>query len=178
MSETRASAPRVVKMPRTEHVIALDPGERTGWATANMSKDHFEFIDYGAENRKVLAQALAHKQFTIEGDEPHRTYDVLVWETWKPHRQNGSMDWIEGDNLLSARHIGHFELIAWLSGAKTKEYPPSQKDHFQASMPPQLVELQRGASEQHPKDAIMHLWGYFFENWFTARKAPEDCVVL
>lgn len=172
-----------------ESVIALDPGERTGWAAATMDRDLLVFHDYGAEKRRDLALALAYVQMIgppyPSGLADQREekgivgpFDVMVWEAWIPREVNGSMDWIKGDKLLSARHVGHFELIAWLSGAKTKEYGASNKKHFQSSMPPQLVAKQRAASEQHPKDAIMHLWGYFFENWFSATKPPEDCVVV
>jgi len=159
-----------------ERVIALDPGERTGWATASMDKDLLVLHDWGVEKRRQLAIDLAHHQAV--GVDRHPTFDVITWEAWIPRQQNGSMDWIEGDKLLSARHVGHFELIAWLSGARTKEYGANRKKGFQASMPPQLVEIQRGSSEQHDKDALMHLWGYFFENWFTATKTPEECVVI
>ena len=160
---------------KTEEVIALDPGERTGYATAGMSRDLLVFRDYGTMQRREMALNLYNWQVRPPG----RRFDVIAWEAWVPRRNEaGEMDWIEGDKLLSPRHVGHFELIAWLSGARTKEYGAEKKKHFQKSMAPQLVLLQRGASEQHPKDALMHLWGYFFENWFTANKAPEDCVVL
>lgn len=157
-----------------ERVIALDPGERTGWATATMDRDLLVFHDYGAEKRRDMALRLLHEQ--CQGKP---LFDVMVWEAWIPRADDtGSMEWIKGNKLLSVRHVGHFELIAWESGTKTKEYGANLKKTFQASMPPQLVELQRGASEQHPKDAIMHLYGYFFENWFSATKPPEECVVV
>jgi hypothetical protein len=164
---------------QTENVIALDPGERTGWATAIMGPDSFEFTGYGVFPRRDMALWLAVYQgirYDARRWSPP-TYDRMVWEAWIPRRQNGSMDWIEGDRLLSPRHVGHFELIAWMSGTPTWEYGADRKKLFQASMPPQLEALQAEASEQHPKDALMHLWGWFFSNWFTATKTPEACIV-
>lgn len=164
-----------------EHVIALDPGERCGWATGLMGLDSLEVTGYGTLRLQDMALALAKAQDVRYCGAARvtnaRQYGRIVWESWRPRRQNGSMDWIENDRLLSAQLVGQIRLIAWMSGAETKEYSPTMKTGFQASMPPQLVELQELASEQHPQDALMHLWGWFFENWFTAEGDPIDCVV-
>lgn len=175
-------------MPTNKHVIALDPGERTGWASARMGPDQIEITGYGTLPRREMALHLAASQAVASLSVPEefaavaartRLYDRMVWESWspRPDKTTGSMEWIKGDKLLSARHVGHFELIAWLSGCETREYGPDRKTGFQLTMPPQIVAIQREQSEQHPKDALMHLWGDFYVNYFSATKTPEECVV-
>lgn len=160
-----------------EHVIALDPGGRSGWASARMDVDRFELTGTGVLRQDMMALELAKWQSVGFGviDDPPR-FDVIVAEAWRPRRKNGSMDWIERDPLLSAQHLGQIRLIAQLSGAKYVEYPASQKPTWTSSMPSKLLELDLDSNEQHDQDARMHLWGYFFENWFTAAVEPESVV--
>jgi hypothetical protein len=87
------------------------------------------------------------------------------------------MDWIEGDRLLPAQHVGAIRLIADLSGARYTELAPAQKHIWVASMPPIFHKLDEYSSEQHDQDARWHLWGYFFTNWFTGKVKPEDTVI-
>jgi hypothetical protein len=176
----------------TERVIALDPGGRSGWASATMSIDRLVVTGSGVLRQDWMARWLAAEQSvhfiqpSVEGlgkirgvlHPDGRKHDVIVAESWRPRRKNGSMDWIEGDPLLSAQHLGQIRLIADLSGAKYVEYAPAQKPIWVASMPDKLKALDDLSSEQHDQDARMHLWGYFFTEWFSGEVDPEDCVVV
>ena len=179
----------------SEHVIALDPGGRTGWASARMDVDRLELTGTGVLRQDLMARTLAEWQaIEVRGTRnpmpnleeyyqlvvvPQPTFNVVVAESWRPRRdERGKMDWIEGDPLLSAQHLGQIRFIADLSGATYREYSPMQKPAFTASMPKVLLDLDADSNEQHDKDARMHLWGYFFENWFTATVDPESVVVL
>jgi hypothetical protein len=169
-----------------EHVIALDPGGRSGWASAKMDVDRLELTGTGVLRQDVMARWLAREQAVhyvspegkIKGILRHRHYDVIVGESWIPRRKNGKMDWIEGDPLLSAQHVGQIRLIADLSGARYVEQPPSNKHVYVASMPEALKAIDEISLEQHDQDARMHLWGYFKDNWFTATVDPERVVFL
>lgn len=168
-------------MDVTEHVIALDPGGRTGWASARMGLDHFEFTGSGVLRQDMMARWLVDQQNILDQNGAPgfgKSFQVIVAESWRPRRKNGSMDWIEGDPLLSAQHLGQIRLIADLSGARYVEYSPKQKPVWIASMPAVLKALDDLSSEQHDQDARMHLWGYFFENWFSGEGEPEDYVVV
>lgn len=162
------------------HVIALDPGGRSGYATAYMNIDRLVITGGGVLRQDLMARWLAEKQAIVYNGRykpfprAERTFDVIVAESWRPRRKNGSMNWIEGDPLLSVQHVGQIRLIADLSGTPYVEQRPSQKRVFTASMPPKLLDLDRYSNEQHDKDARMHLWGYFFEEYFTGQKSPED----
>lgn len=161
-----------------EHVIALDPGGRSGWASARMDLDRFELTGTGVLRQDMMARLLADWQGVTAwpASTRRRTYDVIVAESWRPRRINGSMDWTEGDPLLSAQHLGQIRLIAQLSGAKYVEYSPAQKPVWVASMPAKLKELDVDSNELHDQDARMHLWGYFFENWFSGEGAPGEYI--
>lgn len=153
-----------------------------------MTYDRLELTGTGVLRQDKMARWLADRQnvhyrrVELEngvwlgsvGFDPHpRTYDVIVAESWRPRRKDGKMDWIEGDPLLSAQHVGQIRLIADLSGARYVEQPPSNKKMYTASMPKALLDLDPLSNEQHDQDARMHLWGYFKDVWFTASREPE-----
>lgn len=162
-----------------QHVVALDPGGRSGWASAQMSEDKLHVTGFGVLRQDLMARWLADKQAVSYLFAPvgGRAFDVIVCESWRPRRKDGKMDWIEGDPLLSAQHVGQIRLIADLSKSQYVEYAPKQKPVWTASMPHRLKVLDAESGEQHDQDARMHLWGYFFENWFTGSVDPEDLVI-
>lgn len=164
----------------SEHVLAVDPGGRTGWAAAHMGTNKLRFTGTGVLRQDTFARWLAEQQrivSLVSGDGQARLYDVIVAESWRPRRQNGSMDWIENDPLLSAQHVGQIRLIADLSGARYVEQQPSDKPTSLASMPPEILALDEDSNEQHDKDARMHLWLYFFRNWFDPAAGPVEILV-
>jgi len=148
-----------------ERVIAIDPGDvHVGWACAVVAENSLTEIAYGVTDPDEFAVRLARQQSPPAEYLGHR-YDVLVVETFRPVRKHGSMDWIEGDELLTPRLIGKIELIAELSGAKLVAQEPSRKPVGMASMPSALAD--RPISTQHDADALIHLWLYAFDNWVT-----------
>lgn len=147
-----------------------------------MSVDSLVLGRSGVLRQDKMARWLAARQ-AIEGSTTPRygegpAFDVIACESWRPRRKNGSMDWIEGDPLLSAQHVGQIRLIADLSGARYVEQSPAQKSVFETNMPAKLRSLNDLSSEMHDQDARLHLWGYFFTEWFTGELDPEDCVVV
>jgi hypothetical protein len=166
----------------SEHVIALDPGGRSGWASAKMDVDRLELTGSGVLRQDLMARWLARQQgvgnlaYVQARDTLGPKFQVIVNEGWRPRRQNGSMDWIEGDPLLSSQHVGQIRLIADLSLTQYVEQAPSQKDVYRASFPEALRSLDDLSSELHDQDARLHLWGYFFTNWFTGTVDPEHTI--
>lgn len=162
-----------------ERVIALDPGQRTGYAVGEMEEDYFRLVESGVLPQQLMAVKLAEWQ-GVRGPKGGPLvvprFNVITWESWRPRPKNGSMEWIKGDRLLSAQHVGQIRFIGILSGARLLEQEPRDKTRFLASLPRQLRELDRVSNEQHDQDARWHLWGYFFDNWFTTRVDPEDTV--
>lgn len=152
-----------------ERVIAIDPGERAGWASATLDENSLTGIEHGVLPCKDMALELFHWQHKVSVDHPNggRPFDVIVYETWRPRRIAGSMDWIQGNQLLSAQLVGQIRMVAWLSKAKLKGYGPDRKTVSLTSMPGALRFRMDSCPEQHDQDALMHLWMYAFENWVT-----------
>lgn len=173
-------------------MLACDPGGRSGWASAKMSKDRFEHTGSGVLREDLMpdafaewqgVEALAQRNPTPELEKyrpiiSQRTFDVLVYESWYPRRDDqGKMDWIEGAALLPVQQIGALRWIARASNAKIVTQHPSDKPIAVATMPYVLDQLNRDSNEQHDQDARMHLWLYFWRNWFEGTKRPEEVFV-
>jgi hypothetical protein len=159
-----------------EHVLACDPGGRSGWASARMGPDHFEFTGSGVLREDLMPDWFASQQIGTFGPvKRRREFDVFVYESWYPRRDSqGKMDWIEGSPLAAAQQIGALRWIARASGAKIVTQHPSDKPIAIATMPNSFRTLDRDSNEQHDQDARMHLWLYFWRNWFEGSKHPED----
>ena len=145
----------------SESVIAIDPGERAGWASAVVSENRIEGIEHGVLPCKEMAVDLAGNQAVQAAPacpDDERAFDAIVYETWRPRPKNGSMNWIQGDQLLSAQLVG---------------YGPDKKTVALASMPGTLRARMDDCHEQHDQDALMHLWLYYFDTWFTGEEDPD-----
>lgn len=139
-------------------VIAIDPGERVGWATARMRTNKFELEEHAVLPLKEFGLML-HNEQTYQGD---TAYDTLVYETWRARPQNGSMNWIKGNDMQPSQVIGMIRLVGWLSGATLKSYPPKAKMVAQATMPQWLQDRKAQSNEEHDKDALDLLWHHYF----------------
>jgi hypothetical protein len=172
-----------------EHVVAMDPGGRSGWASAYMAPDRLELTGGGVLRQDLMTDwfgmvqgivavgALPHKDGVMLPSLP-RTYDVLVYESWYPRPQNGSMEWIKGDELDEAQHIGALLWIARTSGTRIVTQHPSDKPQAMGTMPARLKALDYFSTEQHDQDARMHLWLYFWRNWFSAKVSPNKIELV
>lgn len=165
----------------SEHVIATDPGGRSGWASARMSPNKFEFTGCGVLREDLMNDWFAEQQnlFDIDGGTGFgKTFDVFVYESWYPRgdKETGSMEWIRGAALMPVQHIGALRWIARTSGAKIVTQHPSDKDTAISVMPKEVLLLDRDSVEQHDKDARMHLWLYFWRNWFDGQVRPKDTL--
>lgn len=166
-----------------EHVVALDPGGRSGWASAFMDVNHFEPSGTGVLENHAMADWLAQRQTIWHPHDPWRAggapaFDVVVYESWRPRRKNGKMDWIENDPLISAQHVGQVRWIARASGAQLVEQHPSDKPTAIATMPDVFRRMDEDSNEQHDQDARMHLWLYFYRQWLEPGFDPEAAVIF
>jgi hypothetical protein len=128
-----------------------------------MDENYISDVKHGVLPCKEMALHLNTLQF--DADIP--ASDVIVYETWRPRPKQGSMAWIQGNELLSAQLVGQIRLLGWLSGAKLVGYGPDRKHVAMKSMHADLRDRMEGCHEMHDQDALMHLWMYAFENWVT-----------
>jgi hypothetical protein len=141
-----------------------------------MDTDSFEFTGSGVLREDLMPDWFAVQQMVSGqdqyGGEP--SFDVFVYESWYPREENGGMDWIKGSPLSAAQQIGALRWIARASGAKVVTQHPSDKPVAVATMPKVFSTLNRDSNEQHDQDARMHLWLYFWRNWFEGNKPPSE----
>lgn len=133
-------------------VLAIDPGERVGWATGLLgaSADEFEI-----ENRGVHPL----QDFALKLGKSIADYDVVVYESWRLYP--GMAKRMVGNDMQPAQLVGIIRYLGWISptvklvtqGAKIKETALK-------TMPDWLSEHMKQSTEQHDQDAIMHLWYY------------------
>lgn len=164
-----------------EHVLSCDPGGRSGWASARMGPDWFEFTGSGVlKGEDLMPDWFAYQQAVNApaGIQVPR-FQVFVYESWYPRRdkETESMDWIESSPLMTVQQIGALRWIARASDAKIVTQHPSDKPIALATMPGVFHALNSDSNEQHDQDARMHLWLYFWRNWFEGTKLPSEVFV-
>jgi hypothetical protein len=87
------------------HVLALDPGERVGWARAAIYPDGQWFeMTHGITPLKDMALAV-HRKIT--------DYDVVVYETWRLAADKARS--FAGSDFPSVQFIGAVKAAAWLN---------------------------------------------------------------
>lgn len=148
-----------------EYVVAYDPGENVGWAKALMAEDHLTGVKHGVVRWNEMP-AFLHTDDALA--------NKIIYERWRARPQNGSMNWIQGDEMLSSQVIGMIRMGAWEQGRVAGYYGPDQKEVALASMPDWFKALLADSHAQHDQDALMHLWLYFFDNWFTGKEIQHD----
>ena len=139
-------------------ILALDPGERVGWARAVVAPDgSWSELRHGITPLKDMALAVSKAD-----------YDVIVCEDWRL-RPATARNFI-GSSFPSVQFIGMVRLCCWLSntklvmqGADTK----STADKTMAQLWPAMYEkvsASRAHDDAHDMDAIRHLWFYTYRN--------------
>lgn len=137
-------------------IIAIDPGEMTGWARGTIEDGvvNIEANGYTPWQDFVIA-------FDERMSEDQPPYDTVVYESWRL-RKSSAMELI-GSDLQSSQCIGAIKLAVWRA----------QKDGHVVRMRNQepaiknVIDAMKGGTEylpksdkEHGKDAVRHLW-YF-----------------
>jgi hypothetical protein len=136
-------------------VIAIDPGEMTGWARGVIGDGVCEVHAHGYTPWQDFVIAL-HDRMT--GDEP---YDVVVYESWRL-RRSSALDLV-GSDLQSSQCIGAIKLGCWLAQkngrvVRVRNQEPAIKN---------IIDSMKGGTDylpksdkEHNKDAVRHFWFY------------------
>lgn len=152
-----------------ERVLALDPGERVGWARADVAADGtWKNTTYGITGLRDMAIKVAA---VLIPDSHMSAYDVVVCEDWRLYATHAKQ--MVGSSFPSVKFIGAVQLCCWLSGTKLKLQgareisPDAPAMKAMASLRPELHELCFAPGrhdDNHHQDALAHLWAYTFKN--------------
>lgn len=145
--------------PPSSRVLAIDPGERVGWAHGIASSDGLEVTGHGITGLKDFALKL-HE---VTGD-----YDVLVYETWRLRADRVRQ--FAGSDFPAVQFVGMIRLCAWLHPqVRLVSQGPDAKTTG-AKVAPQsvrevLANLPKSHDDAHDGDALMHLSKYWFDHY-------------
>lgn len=134
------------------NVIAIDPGERVGWCTAEYTPGS------GAVLKKHGISSL--KQFALTFEQRCELYDVVIYEKFvlfKGDRGRAQ----EGSEMPTSQLIGMIRLTAWVNDKKLVSQAPIKKktaDKVATGEFKKLIDGETGAhDDNHDIDAVRHL---------------------
>lgn len=147
-------------------VLAIDPGERAGYATGHIEDGRLELLTYGIADLKTMAL----KTHEVAGD-----YDVLVIESYRISANHVKHH--IGSEVPTLQLIGALRLCAWLNPrVKLVTQGPATKTTADRIMPTELQAVIDAApaahDDAHHTDAIRHLAFYWWKNYFKEDHAP------
>jgi hypothetical protein len=146
-------------------VLALDPGDRVGWARADVADDGtWTEFRHGITPLRDMATAVYYVK---------KRYDVMVCEDFRLYPQMARS--LVGSSFPSVQFIGMVRLCCWLAdiefvlqGARAKE----MADRSMKKLCPDLYNLvttPRAHDDAHDHDAIRHLWTWTMKNTELAK---------
>jgi hypothetical protein len=156
-------------------VLAIDPGERVGWAAGNCildtSQDPDTRLDITAHGILFLKDAALqiHNAVVVED-----RIDVLIYESFILTRKGAQV--MVGSDLQTAQLVGMCRLAAWLNPrVKLIEQRPAAMSSARKSLTgphPSAADVQerirklpKSHDDSHDGSALLHLWHYFFERY-------------
>lgn len=158
-------------------VLALDPGERVGYAAADIDGLTISNLRHGITELWPMAEAV-HRALEYElvptspgqlGDaRMRRDYDVVVCEKWTLY--SGMAAKFIGSSFPSVQFIGAVRLSCRLSGTKLVMQPASIKTMADRLLPqhwPEIAEMvltPRAHDDAHDTDALRHLAYWAWRN--------------
>ena len=166
------------------NVLVLDPGERVGWARAEIDEHgNWSRVRHGITPLWDMADAVAKSQdvqgYSRNEDESWgKAYDTIVVETWRLYGSHAQQ--MIGSTFPSVQFIGAIKLICRLSGTQYVEQAASQKRVGIARLEVDYPEWHALAirpvahDDGHDQDALMHLAAFTFKR-FGPR--PQDWMV-
>lgn len=145
-------------------VLAIDPGERVGWAVADVlevasEREGMEWTLYPRNRGVTPLKDFAMKLGEVIGD-----YDVVIYETFRL-RANMNKAMI-GNEFLPSQLIGMIRYLGWHNpSVKMVQLAPSMKQRTEKSFPRYLQEWIKNSTEEHDKDSVQLLWAWFFKEY-------------
>lgn len=147
-------------------VLAIDPGERVGWAVAD-AEPWMDDPDRAATFEVTGHGITALKPFALKLFEAILGYDVVVYETYRISANH--IKHHIGSDVPTLQLIGMIRAAAWLHPTvKLVGQGPETKKTADRTMPEDLTTriaaLPAAHDDSHDGDALRHLW---FWHWKT-----------
>ena len=135
--------------------LAIDPGERVGWAVGDANPNGLDILEQGVHPLK---------DFALKLGEVIANYDVVVYESWRLY-PNAAKTMI-GNDMQPSQLVGMIRYLGWLNPqVKMVVQGANIKETALKTMPEHIHERLAKSSEQHDQDAIMHLWFYWWDKY-------------
>lgn len=157
-------------------VIAIDPGEMTGWAIGTLYREPLteggEFRPWSEDGKPFLVVTqygydpwkgfVMNYDKVMSGDNP---FDVVVYESFRIRATAAKA--LTGSDVPTAQCIGAIKLGAWRNNARLVTSEPSNKP---------VIDRQMGGTDylpkrdqvEHYRDAVRHI------HWFAVNKEGID----
>lgn len=140
-------------------VLALDPGEKVGWARAEIAPDlTFTELQHGITGLKDMALA-CEKRIS--------TYDLVVMEDWRLNAKTAKS--LIGNDMQSSQFIGMIRLLGWTTNTKVKMQGPGVMNTARKTAPDWLQEIiakePKAHDDAHNVSALLHLWHWAWHEY-------------
>lgn len=144
-----------------ERVIAIDPGERVGWARCHIVDGVLDPATFavGVHPLKQFAEALIGKTIVPAACDGEVELDLLAYEKWSLYASHAKV--LVGSEMPSSQMVGIIRACGWISGAKLMCVGANKKGTGLTVMPTWLQERRAACSEEHSRDAcelISYVW--------------------
>lgn len=148
-------------------LLAIDPGERVGWATAEYvpetedigpDRAGFFLLDHGIHSLQPFALKLGK---SID------RYDIVIYETWR--LAAGVAKKMVGSDMPTCQLIGMIRYLGWASDIELVDQSPSKKktaDKTAEGVFKELIEREPSVHDDaHDIDAVRHLWYWYWNKY-------------
>lgn len=139
-------------MSKPRRIIAIDPGDETGWAIGRIIKQDSMTVEaYGHDPWKIFAMTYMN---VMQGNDP---FEIVVYESWRLRAQAAKQ--LTGTDFPAVQCVGAIKVGAWQSGAVLVTSEPAHKPVVDKWMGGTDYLPDRGGVEHH-RDALRHLYWY------------------
>jgi hypothetical protein len=150
-----------------ERVLAIDPGERVGWARAELCPEGalkllspVGFRLPGIDAATLVQGVTPLKDFALKLGAVIGEYDTVVYETWRlyPHKAKA----LVGNDMQPSQLVGIIRYLAWMNPkVKLVSQGANIKDMADRAYGAWLAPRFALSTEEHDKDALRHLVWYW-----------------
>lgn len=155
----------------SERILAIDPGERVGWARAEAYEDTMagcHLLDLEGHGITPL------KDFAVKLYEVAGTYDTIIYEPYRIAGDKRRLYAHIGSDVPTLQLIGMIRLCGWLnpsiklvsSGTGRKS---AGRKYAAAELPEISEKIEAALATDHDSghdgDALMHLAAYFLQEY-------------